>query len=166
LQAARFLLGWPTTMALAMGRSTTVLMSNLAHFLIFPGALIGLRLIGGLTGVVVGFTGAELIAIAVALSLLNGATQRNFLHGFDRLGVLVLTGASILAWNLALSARSILGCSTMLVVSVALIVWLCRRERVVVAEAIAAAHRLISATALRFRNTRAVVTGVGPTGQG
>jgi O-antigen/teichoic acid export membrane protein len=145
LQVARFLLGWPTTMALAMGRSTTVLMSNLAHFLIFPGALIGLRLIGGLTGVVAGFTGAELIAVAVALSLLNHATHRNPWHGFDRLGVLMLTGVAIGVWNFALGARSLPGCGAMLVVSVVLIVWLCRRERVVVAEAVAGSIRFVSA---------------------
>ena len=39
LQTTRFLINWPTTVAMSMGRSRTVLLNNLPRLLIFPGAL-------------------------------------------------------------------------------------------------------------------------------
>jgi O-antigen/teichoic acid export membrane protein len=134
LQATRFLLGWPTATALALGRSTTVLASNLAHFLIFPGAFVGLRLIGGLSGVVVGFIGAEVVAVAVALVLLNRNLNRRSWHGFERLGALILFGSAIMGWNLALQLGlwSVEAC--MLLVSIPLTIWLYCREGAVIRE--------------------------------
>jgi O-antigen/teichoic acid export membrane protein len=154
LQTIRFLLTWPTTTALAMGRSTTVLLSNLAHILTFPGAFIGLWLVGGLSGVVVGFIGGELIAAALALALLNRTTHQKPLHGFDRLRALVLTGGAIVSWNLALGTSPWPAEVGMLLASIALVVWLYRRESAVVDEFVATVGRVISALFLVLRSGR------------
>jgi O-antigen/teichoic acid export membrane protein len=52
LQMWRFLIVAPTTIALGIGKSRTVLIGNLMRLLVFPGAFIGFHAIGGLTGVV------------------------------------------------------------------------------------------------------------------
>ena len=143
LQAARFLLSWPTTLALATGRSTIVLLSNLAHLLIFPGALIGMRLMDGPGGIVVGFIGAEVIAVAVALALMNHGMSRRLWHGFERLGALILTSGAIVGWNLALQARLWPAEASMLLASIALMVWLYRREATVIGEVLTLVRRSV-----------------------
>jgi O-antigen/teichoic acid export membrane protein len=151
LQAARFLLSWPTTAALAMGRSTTVLISNIAHLLIFPGAFIGMRLIGGLSGVVVGFIGAELFAIAVALVLLNRNVNRRPWCGFERIVALILTCGAIVGWNLAIQAGLWSAGACMLVASIVLIVSLYRRENATFQEVFSLARHTVL---VRFFGTR------------
>ena len=141
LQTSRFLLNWPSTAALAMVRSTTVLYSNFAYVVIFPAAFLGIRLIGGITGVVTGFIGGEMIAIVVALVLLNRTMHRPTWHGFDCLPALLLTGGAIVAWNLALASGSWPAMGAMLLPSVALLAWLWRREAGVIDEALAGAEK-------------------------
>lgn len=141
LQVARFLISWPTTTALAIGRSDTVLVSNLAQLIAFAGAFIGLWLIGGLGGVVVGFILGELIAIAVALILLNRNMDRGPLHGFDRLLAFTCVCGAIVGWNLALGSGGWPAQACMLILSVALGVWLWRRESAVIVELVSLARR-------------------------
>jgi O-antigen/teichoic acid export membrane protein len=134
LQATRFLLSWPTITALALGRSAIVLMSNLVHFSIFPGALIGEWLIGGLIGIVVGFIGAEALAVAVALVLMNHSMNRSLFIGFARLGALALTGAAIVGWQMSIKLKMWPAGLCMFVGSVWLMIWIYCHERDVVKE--------------------------------
>jgi O-antigen/teichoic acid export membrane protein len=143
LQAARFLLNWPSTTALAMGRSTVVLASNLAHLFIFPSVFAGIFLIGGLNGVISGFVGAELFAIAVALVLLNRAMGRGRFHGFGRFITFVLTCSAVVGWNFALRTDSWPMVSFMIMGSVALLLWLGHSERTVINAAFALTRDVI-----------------------
>ncbi len=158
LQTTRFVLTWPTTTALALGRSDTVLFSNMAHILIFPGAFAGLWLVGGITGIVAGFLAGELVAAAVALLLLNRATHRNVWATFDRLAALVAGDTVIVGWTAVLGGsagtvwRYPLG-AALLVATLGLLAWLIRRETVVITEAVSAARRVTSAVRLRLRPT-------------
>ena len=152
LQTSRFLLTWPTTVALGMGRSITVLISNIANLLAFGGGFIGIWLSHDMTGLVTGFAIGEIIAVAAVVFLLNRDMDRPRLQGFDRLAAFALTAAAIVAWNLALSARQWLAAACLLVPTAGLIVWIVRREAVLIGEAIALARRYGSA--LLFRRKR------------
>ena len=102
LHTTRFMITWPTTVALSMARSVTVFLSNLSRLLVFPCALIALRLIGGLNGVVAGYIVGESCSILVALALMNRDIGRPFFSGFARFAMLLVTGALIVAWNLTI----------------------------------------------------------------
>ncbi len=128
LQATRFLLSWPTTVALAMGRTTTVLVANLCHIAIVPGALLGLVLIGGLPGIVAGFLLTEIGAAAVAVRLLNRATGEPWTRGMPRLGLLLLAAVPILGWGEAIDGAHWLRAAAMLAAMAALLAWMVRRE--------------------------------------
>ena len=141
LQAMRFFLSWPTTVYLAMGRSATLLISNLVHFLVFPAAFIGLWLMNSLTAVVLSFIVAEFIAVAVAMMLLNRMLGRRIVHGADRIAMLVLICVWVVAWNLAWQAQMWLLGACMVPISIVLLIWIYRREADVINEALVMVRR-------------------------
>ena len=134
LQTTRFLINWPTTVAMSMGRSRTVLANNLPRLLVFPGALIGLWLVGGLLGMVVGFAAGEMVSIIVAVLLLNRNMGRSWHAGFDRLTMFIAAAALIGGWNIALESRATGPMGGLLILSLGLFVWIYRREHLVIRE--------------------------------
>jgi len=100
LQTARFMVVWPTTIALSLGHTRTVMLSSLVRILAYPAAFAGLWLVGGLSGVVGGFLSGEMIAISVAVVLVNRDTGRTLLQGFGRLATYGLVCAAVVSWNL------------------------------------------------------------------
>jgi O-antigen/teichoic acid export membrane protein len=136
LQTTRFLINWPTTVALSLGRSRTVLLSNMVRLLAFPGAIAGLWLVGGLEGVVGGFAVGEGISIAVSLILVNRDAGQPAWQGFDRLALFVLMSAGVLVWSQSshapLAVRGV-----MLAATAAFAALLFRRERSAMAEGFA-----------------------------
>jgi O-antigen/teichoic acid export membrane protein len=100
LQGVRFFLTWPTTVALAMGRSGMVAAANLAHTIALAAGLAGLALRGDLVGFASGMIVGEFVASAVALALLARATGRSVWALMTRLGVFAAWTALIVAWNL------------------------------------------------------------------
>ena len=151
LQATRFMFGWPTTSALAMGRGGTVLTSNLAHLFAFAGALIGFRAAGNLEGVVTGLILGEFIALAIALVLLNRDMRRPRLQTFDRVAEFILACGLIVGWNLALSTRLWQSETIMAVVTAALALWFYRREAALIGEMLTVTRGLTSAILLRTK---------------
>jgi O-antigen/teichoic acid export membrane protein len=149
LQATRFLLTWPTIVALAEARSATVLMSNLAHGFAFAGAMIGLWIFGGLVALVCGFIVGEVIAVAVALALVNRNLERPLFESFDRLFACVATYSLIIASNLILTAH--LWWAALLIAPcwVALAMWLARRERTAINDYIAMGQRIVTSVLRR-----------------
>lgn len=128
LQTTRFLLTWPTTIALAMGRSRSVLAANTTRLCVVPGAFLGLHFIGGLEGVLTGFICGELASIIVSLFLLNRIVRTRALSGFDRLGLFVLVGAAIVAWNVFSPKASPLTLTLLCIGSVLLAAVVLKRE--------------------------------------
>ena len=128
LQIARFLLSWPTTVALAIGRSRTVLLANIAHVAAVPMAFLGLWFMGGLIGLVEGFLVGEVLANVVALALLNRAMNRPPSRGFDRLAEFLVGCGAIVGWNWVIRSHSEIAGVAALAGSVGAIVWLGRRE--------------------------------------
>jgi len=70
VQSARLLRVWPTTLAIAIGRTTILTANNLARQLAFPVALLATVYYPSLASIVAGFLVGEVIAIMVALALL------------------------------------------------------------------------------------------------
>ena len=99
LQVTRFLMTWPTTVALAMGRSATVATSNLAHTIALAVGVAGLALRGDLAGFVGGMIIGEFAATAVALALLARDMDRSAWRGQDRLAAFMAWTALIIAWT-------------------------------------------------------------------
>jgi O-antigen/teichoic acid export membrane protein len=128
LQACRFLTVWPTTVALAMGRSTIVLASNLVRVLAWPSALAGFALVGGLTGIVLGFIAGELAAFVTALVMLNRGENYRLFHGFDRLLMFIAGSLITIGWVLALDKPAQLPILGLIGVSVTLVAWIARSE--------------------------------------
>ncbi|MGH7023394.1 MAG: oligosaccharide flippase family protein [Caulobacteraceae bacterium] len=141
LQSTRFLIVWPTTVNLSLGRTRPVLVSNIVRFLAYPGAFVGVYLMGGLAGLVAGFAAGELIAIAAGVVLMNRGAGRAWLAEFDRLAAFALTCGLAVGWNLALARASTMAEIALAVASIALGAWIARREREVIAEAVTLARR-------------------------
>jgi len=137
LQTTRFLINWPSTVALSMGRSRTVLVGNLVRLLAYPGAFLGVALVGGLRGVLMGFIAGELIAIAASLGLLNRNMDLLLLSGIDRFAAFILTATAIVGWDIAIERHSIVAEAGLLIASMVLTGWIIRREMPTIREAIA-----------------------------
>jgi len=135
LQCTRFMIVWPTTVSLSLGQSRAVLASNVARFLAYPCAFAGVRLFGGLRGMVAGFAVGEMVSIAIALVLMNRAAERPLLAGFDRLAAFFLTCCAVIGWNLFAHYSTIPAGVMMAALSAALILWIARREAASIADA-------------------------------
>lgn len=143
LQTTRYFLNWPSTVALSIGRTTTVLLSNLAHLFAFVGAYIGALTLGGLNGVVTGFVVGELIAVAAAMALLNRDMGRAPFHGFGRIGEFGGACVAIVAADLALEAHQWAMFLAVVAVFAAFAAWLVWQERTVLTETAAEVRRLL-----------------------
>lgn len=105
LQASRFIRLWPTTEALAIGRTGIVLSNNIIRLIAFPLALLGLVWIGGLVGLTIGFTIGEVAAMVVAIILSNRALDVRWSADLSRVFAFVLCCGSVAfsAWAASFS---------------------------------------------------------------
>lgn len=101
LQTARLLRIWPTIVATSVGRSTIVLMNNIARLAGLPVAFIAGQYFQSLEAIVVGFYLGELAALACALTLLHLAKALDLKHDWSRVGAFLAwaAGVSALAWG-------------------------------------------------------------------
>jgi O-antigen/teichoic acid export membrane protein len=141
LQCTRALITWPTAINLALARSRTVLASNIARLLAFPGAYAGVRLLGGLEGMVAGLAVGEFAAVTIALALMNRGADRALLSGFERLALFAMTCSVIIGWDLVAAQRALVMGAVMLIPTAVLGLWIARQEAAVIAEAIHYARR-------------------------
>ena len=137
LQMWRFLIVAPTTTALSIGKSQTVLTGNLMRLLVFPGAFIGFRLVGGLTGVVGGFAVGEAVAVIVETILVNRDTRRNLATGLDRLALFLVACGAILVAEIEWSHRLVAATVAAIVVLIGALGWLLIREAATLRQAVA-----------------------------
>jgi O-antigen/teichoic acid export membrane protein len=103
LQAHRFIRLWPTTQALAMGRSSIVLANTFIRLTAFPLAILGMWSIGGLLGLILGFVLGELLAFVAAIALSNRAAGRPWFESFSRVFafIIVCSAVGLAAWALS-----------------------------------------------------------------
>ena len=137
LQTTRFLIVWPTTIALSVGRTRTVMISNLIRLVAYPCAFLSVRWLGGLEGVVAGFVAGELISIAAALVLSNRDTARPLATGFGRFADFLLIAAGVIAGGLAWERASPVLWITAGIAVVFVLIRVPRRERSTIAEGVA-----------------------------
>ncbi len=149
MQVTRFLRAWPTTTALAMGRSHIVLANTVIRLISLPAGVLGVAVIGGLQGVTLGFAVGEGLALAGAILLLNWASGNRLLHDFDRLAIFAAGGGAVLAWVRLVANPTPLGTALTIGGTAALLAWIAVRERETLAEAGRAALRVASAVTAR-----------------
>lgn len=143
LQSTRFMRQWPTTVALAIGRSGNVLINNVIRMLGLPAALIGAWAIGGLKGVILGFAAGEIIALASSIWMLNQAAGRRPLQDFDRLACFILALLCIFGGVATADAPGLWKVSVVTVSSLALTGWIVWREAATIREAVAIGLRAL-----------------------
>ncbi|MHB8528257.1 MAG: oligosaccharide flippase family protein [Caulobacteraceae bacterium] len=150
MQVTRFLRMWPTTAALAIGRSRIVLANSVVRLIGMPAAFLGVALIGGLEGVAAGFAIGEAVAVAIALANVNRALQRPILRDFDRLAIFAAVSAVILGWNRIAAAPTIPAVVSAATASALLAALIVRREAATIAEALAAARAVARSAASKL----------------
>jgi O-antigen/teichoic acid export membrane protein len=143
LQAARFLVLWPTTVALAMARTTIVLANNVLRLVAWPAALVGVAITHDLYGIVSGFIFGEFIAFAVALVMLNRSEDNPMLQGFDRFAKFVGSSIAVAGWAFALMRPGLPILSALSVFSLILITWIVSSEMATIRASILSARRYI-----------------------
>jgi O-antigen/teichoic acid export membrane protein len=99
LQASRFLSVWPTTVALAQGRSIILLTNNVVRLVAWPAAWTWGYIDGSLAAIVAGFLLGELIAFAVAVLMLNRSQGVALFRGFGRFAGFIGTNIVVLGWT-------------------------------------------------------------------
>ncbi|MBL8554510.1 MAG: oligosaccharide flippase family protein [Phenylobacterium sp.] len=141
LQSARFLRVWPTTIANGIGRSMVILLNNVGRMVAVPIALLANAEFHTLEAIVIGFIGGEIVAMLVALWLLQRAGALSLRRELIRIalflaGCTAISGAawSLQAGNYVLSLA--FGAGGLVVAAVVL-----RMEREVLGELITMARR-------------------------
>ena len=97
LQTSRFMRIWPVTVALGIGKSSVVLINNLARLLAVPAGVAAALIFRRLELILVGFIIGELFALVVGAVLVNKGRNVPLLSDFDRVGLYVLVCLSVAA---------------------------------------------------------------------
>jgi O-antigen/teichoic acid export membrane protein len=102
LQASRFIRNWPTNVALGLGRSLPVLVSNIVRLVGLPLAIVGGWAGLGLMGLAGSFVIGELVAAVVSLLMINRILEKPWSHDLDRVAEFATCGALtvVSAWML------------------------------------------------------------------
>jgi len=142
LQASRFIRLWPTTEALAIGRSGIVLGNNIVRLIAFPSALAGLWLIGGLVGLTIGFTLGETAAMVTAVILSNVAIGVRPSANLSRVAVFILCcgGVGVSAWAVSFDLAVAGGAAAATLLALGAMAW---TERRTLEQAAGLARRLL-----------------------
>jgi O-antigen/teichoic acid export membrane protein len=128
LSMVRFVRLWPTTIALANGRSEIPLIANIVRLSSLPAAVLAIFLMSNLAGIVVGFIFGEIAACITGMVLTNRATGRPLRSDFGRLSEFLAACALIIAWPLAVQHHSLAGAGVLAVLTAAVGFWVVRQE--------------------------------------
>ncbi len=158
LQMSRFMITAPTTQALGIGKSWIVLTMNSLRLVAVPGAILGGWLIGGLPGVVIGFTAGELAALVGAAILLNRAMGRRPFDKFGRFLAFVVASATLILWAYALRSPHLIALAALALASATQAALIIRREATTIEDGVSQVRDWISSNRyiLRRRDRRAL----------
>jgi O-antigen/teichoic acid export membrane protein len=134
LQTCRFMVVWPTTVALSEGNSRTVLTINITRLLAYPCAFLGNRLIGGLTGIALGFIVGEAISLVVGIVLINRLRGGGMFRGFGRLATFAATCGLVAIGPQLLRQPSTIGLAGLGLGAAAVLAWTLWSERLILAD--------------------------------
>jgi O-antigen/teichoic acid export membrane protein len=107
LQTSRFMRIWPVTVALGIGKSSIVLINNVARLVAVPAGVAAAFIFRRLELILLGFILGELFALVVGAVLVNRDRQVPLRSDFDRVGLFVLVCLAVsavaggLQWGLA-----------------------------------------------------------------
>lgn len=135
LQGLRFLRLWPTTIAIATGRSGILLANNIARMVALPAAIGANMIWSGLETILYVFTAGELLAIVVALALLSRDGWTSPRLEFARTSLFLAISGLILGWAWAWQARSLVAALVLIVLSALVLGATVRREWPTIANA-------------------------------
>lgn len=102
LQAGRLLRVWPTTAAVSLGKSSIVLLHNLARMSALPVALLLNHYIPSLESIIGGFIVGEIAAVLVALALLSREAPISIKRDLMRVGLCGAGCLVVLGWSWSL----------------------------------------------------------------
>jgi O-antigen/teichoic acid export membrane protein len=133
LQTFRYMVVWPTTVALGRGDSRAVLAVNTVRVVAYPSAIVGGWLAGGLIGVLAGFIMGEAVALVTGIAIVNSITGAAPWKNFDRVGLFGLICGGIVAATMtsAPAGPITIGFGVMVLIG-----WIIRRERALLSEAV------------------------------
>jgi len=143
LQSTRFLNLWPTTIALATGRSVVILANNMLRLIAWPAALVCVAVTKDVFAIVLGFVFGEFVAFVLALLLLNRIQKSRLFQGFDRLGIFVMASTVIIGWTYLAEHPSLWAIGGLLAFTAAFAVLLLRSEGAAMAVALAYVQRVV-----------------------
>jgi O-antigen/teichoic acid export membrane protein len=151
LQCARFIRIWPTTIALAMGRSGIVLTNNVARLAGLPLAMGAITLGYSLPGVVGGFIVGELLALATAMTMVNYARKRGPFRDASRFMLFVAASVCAVGWAAVIGQFTLLGLGLISAASLGLIVWVIQQERATIVQAFQLGMRVANNLRLKLQ---------------
>lgn len=149
LQMIRFARLWPVTIALALGNSGTVLLSNLLRLIAFPAAYVAYASFGTLLAVVLAFVATELMALLVSILVVQKSMGDRSSAAVARFAMLVASILLILAW--AAAASGVIAWPIPAVATLPIIALLWRGERQSIGQAIALGRDLMPFANARVR---------------
>ncbi len=135
LQSARFLRLWPTVLAVSIGRTTIVMLNNVARLVAIPAALAANLLWPSLEAIVSGFILGEMVALVVALTLVSRASATPLRREVVRAAAFLIGGGLVVVWAWTLQARELIVTPILLVASLLAAAVLVRLERRALTEA-------------------------------
>jgi hypothetical protein len=143
LQTARFLVVWPTTVALARGRSNIVLANTIFRLISWPAALVGVAVGQAFLGIVAGFIFGEIAANAGALMMFNRNEENPIFQDFGRFVSFVIGSTIIVSWAALAASPSPAHGFVLIACSVLFIAWLARSETAAIRAMLEIARRFI-----------------------
>lgn len=134
LQMIRFTRIWPTTLALATGRTHQVLINSLIRLVAFPTGYVGYFLVGGLEGLLFGIGAGELLALLLGIVGVNRAGGRPSGSDLRLLGLTLATGICIWLGGIAIDRTAYALAVASICLAVGFLVYLFARERAILAD--------------------------------
>ncbi|MBS0331637.1 MAG: oligosaccharide flippase family protein, partial [Proteobacteria bacterium] len=128
LQTYRLIRLWPTTVALALGRSDLVLINNIIRLIAFPAAFLGVTLTHSLAGAVFGFSAGEFTAFGTATLMIGRASGWNVGRDMSRFATFAGVSAILVGWGYIVAHPSIAGVTGLAAASLGAVIWILRSE--------------------------------------
>jgi O-antigen/teichoic acid export membrane protein len=150
VQSARFLRIWPTTIAVALGRSEIVLANNLARTVALPIAFFAAVKFHSLSAIVSGFMVGEIVALLAALVLLARTGAVTVASELTRVGTFLAVSAALVAgaWGFEHHRFGVLAAGAL--ATLLALAWTAWEERLVVGETWRVLQREAGRYARRF----------------
>ena len=138
VQAARLLRGWPTALALGLGRSSEVMINNMVRVIALPLAMVANAYWHSLNAILLGFFAGEILALLGALWFLVRASATPAASSVRRTLMFLLISAATVGSAAAVQYREYLLLALSMTANLGLLTILMRQERATAQQALTA----------------------------